>query len=121
MTEKKTFNWITVWLLGAVTCGLYTLYVWYVMAEENNKLAEKYGIKTIPNFIVAYLLGCVTCGIYLIYWMYKFMSIQAEVAEKSSVQVAPSNNPIVLLLLSFVPIYSFYMLCDNYNRTVEAN
>ncbi len=121
MREAKTFNWIAFWLLGALTCGIYTLYVWYEMTAVNNELAEKHEESTIPNFLIAILLGVITCGIYQFYWYYKFMSLQVKIAEKSGVRVAPTKNPFLLLILALVPIYSFYMLCDNYNRTVLAN
>ena len=121
MNNYKQFNWVAFWLLGVVTCGIYPLYVWYKMTQTNNEIAAKYGEKPIMNFLLSLLLGCVTCGIYSIIWIYKFMDLQVKIAEKSGVSVAPSNSPIVLLLLSFVPIYSFYVLCDNYNRTVAAN
>lgn len=117
----KKYNWITVLLLGIVTCGIYGLIVNYNIVENNNKIAEEKGEETIKGLIIAILLGCVTCGIYYIFWLYKFYKQQVAIAEKSGVQVAPINNPIVLLLLTYVPVYGTYVLCDNYNRTIEAN
>lgn len=119
--ERKKFNWLVVILLNYVTCGIYLIYWWYKMGQENNDIAEKYGIFKTQNYIVAYLLGILTCGIYLIYWMYKFCEQQILIAQASGVENAPTNNPFLMLLITFVPFYSFYALCDNYNRTAEAN
>lgn len=121
MIEKKTFNWIAFWLLGSVTCGIYPIYVFYKMTAINNDIAEKYGEKKIMGYIPAMLLGIITCGIFIYIWMYQFMDLQVRVAKKSGVKTSPSDSPIVLFLLSFVPIYSFYVVCDNFNSTVEAN
>lgn len=116
----KRFNWIVVWLVGAVTCTIYTLYAWFTMGKNQNKMAEQVGVATTMNFIVAFLLGCVTLGIVPLVWMYKFCKQQVALAEAKGVELAPTKSPIVLWLLLFVPIYSFYMLCSNYNKLAEA-
>lgn len=120
VSVMKQFNWIKALLLNVVTCGIYSIYMWYKMNDNNNKLAEKEGLKTNMNFIVAMLLSVVTCGIFLYVWYYKFFKTQVALAKAHGVKVAPTENAIVLLILVFVPIYSFYMMCDNYNRTVAA-
>lgn len=116
----KRFEFVTTLLLNIVTCGIYSIYMWYAMAENNNAMASANGRPRIQNFIIAYLLGCVTCGIYLIYWYYKFAEQQIEVAKIYGQKPAPTDNAIVMMILYFVPIYSFYVICDNYNRTVDA-
>ena len=121
MQQKQQFNWVLFWLLGCVTCGIYPIYVFYKMTENNNEIAARHGEKAIMNYLLAFLLTIVTCGLFNLYWLYTFMAQQVKIAEKSGVQVAPTNNAFLLVLLSFVPIYSFYLICDNYNRTVQAN
>ena len=37
----KRFNWIVTMILSVVTCGLYSMYVWYKMSKEQNDMAEK--------------------------------------------------------------------------------
>ncbi len=62
-------NVITVLILSIITCGIYTLYWFYVTAEElNNEDSNDH----LANYVVALLLSCVTCGIYGLYWNYKF-------------------------------------------------
>lgn len=118
---RKQFNWILAIVLNYVTCGIYGLYMWYKMTAENNDIARKYGIDPIMGFIPQLFLGIITCGIYSIVWMFKFFALQVKIAKASGVQVSPSENTFLLVILSWIPFYSFYMLCDNYNRTVEKN
>ena len=117
----KKFNWLTTFLLNVVTCGIYSIYAWYVMTENNNKIAADLGVnEKRMNFILVVLLSSVTCGILPIIWYYRFMRQQVAIANAVNVKAAPTESPIVLLIITFVPVYSFYVLCDNYNRTVEA-
>ncbi len=116
----KKFNWIVAFILNYVTCGIYSLYMWIVMTKNSNKMAEKAGVKKIMGFIPALLLSCITLGIYAIIWMYKFEKLQVEIAKANGTSTQPTDSPIVLLILMIVPIYSFYVFCDNYNRNVDA-
>ena len=116
----KRFEFIVTFIISYVTCGIYTLYMWYQMAKANNEIARQNGKETIMDFIPAYLIGCVTCGIFLIYWYYKFFNQQVELQKLYGVKSEPTDNPILLILLTFVPVYSYYVICDNYNRTADA-
>lgn len=118
MNNYKQFNWIVSYLLTVVTCGIYNYYMFGYMGKSSNDEAERYGVKKIMDFLPALLLGFVTCGIFLIVWQYQFMNQQVELARAKGVNVAPTDNPILLLLILFVPFYSYYVLCDNYNRIV---
>ncbi|MBQ8344772.1 MAG: DUF4234 domain-containing protein [Clostridia bacterium] len=117
----KKFNWITALILNVVTCGIYGIYLWCVISSNNNKLAEQYGVKKRMHFIVAFLLGIVTCGIVPIVWYFLAGNQQVEIAKACGVKVTPVENGIVWALLMFVPVYSFYVLCTNYNNCVEAS
>ena len=116
----KKFNWITACLLNIVTCGIYSLYMWIVMTSNSNKMAEQCGAKKIMGFIPALLIGCVTCGIYTIIWMYQFEKLQVEISKAKGTSTQPTDSPLLLLILICVPIYSFYVFCDNYNRNVDV-
>jgi len=116
----KQFNWVTVLLLSIVTCGLYSLYVWHTMSTNNNAEAERLGLEKKMSFIVAFLLGMVTCGIVPLVWYFMFMGQQVQLAQKKGVKTAPTESSVVLALLMFVPVYGYYVLCDNYNRTIAA-
>jgi hypothetical protein len=94
--------------------------MFYVMAGNSDKIAEKSGVQKNSSFIVAILLGAVTCGIYTLYWMYKFYKQQVGIAKAHGVKVEPAEEPIILLILTCVPVYSYYMLCGIYNKNVDA-
>ncbi len=116
----KKFNWIVVLLVGYVTCGIYALYAWFKIAKDHNKLAEKYEVKKIMGFIPALLLGIITCGIFMIVWMYQYMKQMVEIDAAKGVTPVMSNEPILLLLLSIVPILSYYVIFENHNATVDG-
>ena len=120
MNNYKQFNWVTAFILNIVTCGLYSLYLWGYIGTACNNEAVRLGGKKIMSFVVALLLSFVTCGIVGIVWFYLFMNQQVELAKAKGVEVAPTDSPIVLTILMFIPIYSFYVLCDNYNRIIAA-
>lgn len=117
----KKINWILWLVLNYVTCGIYALYVYYVMTDNNNKIANERGVKTIMGFIPAFLLGIVTCGIFLIVWQYMFVKQQSEIANASGVTLTPTDSPVLLFLLAFVPFYGIYVYAENHNRVVDAN
>jgi hypothetical protein len=41
----KKFDWIVTLILSLVTCGIYALYMFYVMAGNSDKMAEKSGVQ----------------------------------------------------------------------------
>lgn len=116
----KHFKWIPTLILGFFTCNIYTLYAWFRMSREQNDMAEKLGEKRIMCFLGAFLLGFVTFGIFTVFWMYKYSKQQAIVAADKNVDLTPTQNPILLWLLTAVPIYSFYVVCTNHNRLAAA-
>jgi hypothetical protein len=120
MNNYKQFNWIAAWLLTAVTCGLYAFYMWGYMGAANNAEAERLGCKKIMGFVPALLLSFVTCGIFLIVWYYWFAAQQIEIAQKKGLKTEPTDSAIVYFILMFVPIYSYYVLCENFNRVINA-
>ncbi len=116
----KKLNWVIVFLLNIVTCGIYSLYLWFVTSDAHNTLAAKYGKAQIKSFIVALLLGIVTCGIYLIIWEYKYLKQMVEITQAKGLSPYISDNPILLLILLCVPILSVYIWIENHNLTVDG-
>ena len=49
-------------LLTFLTCGLYSIYFWYVYVEDLNTIFYGDGEDS-PNYIIVLLLSWVTCGI----------------------------------------------------------
>lgn len=82
---------VSVVLLSLFTCGIYSIYWMYVMAEDMN---QKEPNDPLMNYILAILLGLVTCGIYAVYWMYKFY--------KKLDSITGENNCLLNLILSLL-------------------
>lgn len=116
----KKFNWVKCLLLPCVTFGIYGLYMWIVMSKNSNKMAEACGEKKIIGFFPALLLGCVTCGIVPLVWSIKYQMQQVAIAKANGIATKPVQNGFVLWLLMCVPIYSYIVLCGNYNANVDA-
>ncbi len=117
----KQYSWIKALILNVVTCGIYSFIMWIKMTSARNKVAEKYGVKRIKGFIPAMLLGIITCGIYEIVWMFKFAKLTVETAKAKGISIPAGNNTFVhFILMSIIPVYSFYVLCTAHNRIVEG-
>lgn len=116
----KKYNWVKALLLPCVTFGIYNIVMWIVMGRNSNKIALASGQKKIMGWFPAMLLGCVTFGIVPLVWMIKFQAQQVAIAKANGAKISPVSAPFVLFLLMCVPIYSYIVLCGNYNRNVEA-
>lgn len=120
----KKYNWIKALILNFITCGIYSFVMWYKMDKMGKAMADKAGVvdeKNTWGFIVFYfLLSGITCGILPLIWMYKHFKQEVAIAEKVGVELSPSKTPFVLLIIMFVPFYSFYVLCNNHNKLVDA-
>ncbi|MCL2595270.1 MAG: DUF4234 domain-containing protein [Promicromonosporaceae bacterium] len=70
--QLKTDRNLWVWLgLSIITFGIYSIIVWYTMAEDINMTAQRDGKKTM-NYLLVILLSMVTFGIFMIVWMHMF-------------------------------------------------
>ncbi|MBQ3547894.1 MAG: DUF4234 domain-containing protein [Clostridia bacterium] len=111
-------NWITWWLLNIVTCGIYGIYIWYKMTKDLNDMAEKVDEKPVMGYILQLLLGCVTCGIYSIVWMFQFFGLMSRLSDKYGAEITPESS-FVKVIISIIPIYSFYWMADAYNKLAD--
>ena len=104
MTKR---NEVAVILLSLITCGIYTIYWFYVTTEELNKEEAN---DELMNYILAFLLSLVTCGIYGIYWEYKFFSKVDKVLN--------TDNCLLNFLLSLflTPIVGMAITQDSMNK-----
>jgi H+/Cl- antiporter ClcA len=117
----KKFNWIVALVLPCITCGIYALYMWYVIVHNLNEMARKHNANTIMGFIGVLLLSGVTCGIFPLIWMIKLARQQVSLANKLNVQLVPKTNAFLVFIAPCIPIYGYYALCENYNRLVDAH
>ncbi len=87
----KNRSVIAVVLLSIITCGIYSIYWFYVTANDLNESDSE---EPLMNYILALLLGIITCGIYEIYWLYKFY--------KKLDKVVNTDNCVLHLILSIL-------------------
>ncbi len=117
--EKKRFEWVITFILSYVAGSMYMSYVLSVMAQNINAEDTTSGKSDLMNaWVAVLLLTPITCGIFGIVWYIKFFTKLVAVAEAKGVQIAPTNNPVLLWLIMCVPVYSFYVLCEAYNKTI---
>ncbi len=116
----KRINWLVMWLVGAVTLGIYQIIAMCRMTRQQNELAERLGEKKVMNFLFVFLLGCITCGIVPLIWMLGFCKQQRMLAEAKGIDLYPTSNAFLLWLISFVPIFKFYVLCGNHNKICDV-
>lgn len=110
-------------LLTFVTCGIYSLYFWYVFTEDLNRIcAEKVpGNKPSMNFILVWLLSTVTCGIYYYFWLYQQGNRMADAANGYGQNFRENGTTYLMwclfgaLLCGVGPIYGMYLMLKNMN------
>lgn len=109
--EKRDI--VVVILLGLFTCGIYSIYWFYVNAEAlNDELDDG---EPLMNYLLAWLLGLITCGIYMLFWLYKFyQKVDRYTGE---------NNAILNFLLGIIatPICGMAIAQNSINKKLEEN
>lgn len=99
-------------ILSTITCGIYSIYFWYVYGEEVNVICEDDG-KVTQNYVVAWVLGIITCGIYSLYWLYNVGSRLDTASKKYGVNV---ESPVFFTLFMSIPFLSYFYACDVMNK-----
>ena len=79
MLEKKNIALCIVF--SVLSCGLYSWYWLYCLAEDMNRLTGREGAMS-GGFVL--LLTVVTCGIYGWYWLYVSRSPRSRAATRSA-------------------------------------
>lgn len=101
---------IKVLFLSLITCGIYSIYWYYVTAQALN---EEQPDDPLMNYIGAFLLGIVTCGIYELYWFYKFYKKVDTVTSGDSCLVN------FLVTLFFTPLIGQLIAQSQINAFVD--
>ena len=84
-------------VLSIITCGIYSIYWFVVLANDTNVASGHAQDGTSGG--VAFLLTLVTCGIYGFYWAYK-QGEKINEAKAMRNMPADSNASIIYLILS---------------------
>lgn len=86
-------------VLSIITCGIYAIYWFIVLADETNAASGHAQDGTSGG--IAFLLTLVTCGIYGIYWAYKQGEKLNEAKTMRNMPV-DSNAGILYLILELL-------------------
>lgn len=85
-------------LLTIVTCGIYSYYFIYKLAEDTNTVCNGDG-KSTAGLIQFILLSIVTCGIYTWIWYYNLGNRLAENAPRYGLNFQENGTTVLLWML----------------------
>lgn len=82
-------------LLSICTCGIYSWYFIYTMAQDSNAMCQEDGKKT-PGLLAFILLTIITCGFYGIYWEYSLANRLAGNAPRYGMNFQENGTTVLL-------------------------
>lgn len=104
-------------ILSIITCGIYSLYWLYCMAEDLNRVSGKNDV----SGGVVVLLSIVTCGIYGWFWLYQ-AGEKINMAKAQRGIAGDSSNGILYLILGIFGLNIVsYALIQNELNNLDAN
>ncbi len=123
---KDNWEFIVIFLLNLVTCGIYGLYFYYCVARDVPVACDGDG-ETTEGFWVMFLLTLVTCGIYYSIWIYRLANrMQAAGDRFYGIRITEGGTEIVLwkilgaLICGLGSIYADYLITKNLNELCAA-
>ena len=118
-------NIIVYILLTIVTCGIYSYYFVYKLAQDVNEMCKEDGQKT-GGLLAFILLSYITCGLYALYWYYQIANRLQNNANKYGIIVAESGTTILLwyliglLICGLGPFVAMHLIMKNTNAMAVA-
>ncbi len=112
-------------LLSICTCGIYSWYFIYTMAQDSNTMCQEDGKKT-PGLLAFILLTIITCGFYGIYWEYSLANRLAGNAPRYGMNFQENGTTVLLwhlfgaLLCGVGPFIAINILIKNMNALAHA-
>ena len=102
-------------ILSLITCGLFTIYWFIVLAGDIRTLRES----SEPRGGFDFIIGLLTCGIYTLVCYYRYPKFIVEIQEKKG---KPVNDIAVLSLVLgfFFGIVSMALMQNEVNKLVSA-
>lgn len=124
---KKIDPIITI-VLSIVTCGLYGIYVYYLMMKDMSVMhpEESKPIDKSSEFVIFIVLSIVTCSIYTMIWLYQFGGVLKVCGQKDGIDIKEDGifYPLLMLLggvtCSITMIIAYFKLYSNYNALVDS-
>ncbi len=111
-------------LLSIVTCGIYSYWNIYSIAQDMNTMCDD--DQNTDGLLVYILLSFITCGFYSLYWEYKIGDRIAANAPRFGISVMENGTTILmwrvlgLLLCVIGTYYGEYLLLKNINVLAHA-
>lgn len=112
-------------LLSIVTCGIYSYYFIYKLAQDMNVVCAGDGQNT-PGLVQFILLSYITCGIYSWFYYYNLANRMAENAPRYGLSFSENGTTVLLWLLvgalvcGIGPFVAMYILIKNMNSLAHA-
>lgn len=126
MPMKQRNFWMYL-LLSIVTCGIYSLYYWYVFTDDLNRIcAEKVpNDKPSMNYLLVILLSIITCNIFYYFWLYQQGNRMQDASRGYGRNFHENGTTYLLwclfgiLLCGLGPLYGVYLMIRNQNILIE--
>jgi len=103
-------------ILSVVTCGLFSIYWFVVLAGDIAKLRGTAEPKGVTDLIISIL----TCGIYYLVCFYRYSKFIVEIQEKRGVKVNDIST-IALIMGLFVGLVSLALIQNEVNKLAQAS
>ena len=94
--ERRSLGMVI--LLNIITCGFYSYYFYYRLAEDMNTVCYGDGDET-PGLGMYILFSIITCGIYPFYYLYKIGNRQAANGPRYNVHIQENGTTILVWLI----------------------
>lgn len=116
---------VTFILLSIVTCGIYSWYYIYKLAQDANTVCAGDG-KDTAGLLKFILLSIVTCGIYSYIWYYSLGNRLSENAPRYGLNFTENGTTILVwmlfgaLLCGVGPFIAMHIIIKNMNALAAA-
>ena len=78
-------------LLSLITCGIYSLIVWYTITEDINAIASRYDGKRTMNYILmVFIIAPITLGIGYFVWEHRLCNRMGSELSRRNIDYAIS-------------------------------
>lgn len=104
-------------LLSILTCGIFDIIWYYMVAADVNKLCLRKGRQPMADPILVLVFSLLTCGIYSVYFFWKAGTTVYELSDRRL-----TDNSVVLAILGWVlQPAALAVLQDQINTLVDHN
>lgn len=112
-------------VLSIVTCGIYSYYYLYMLAQDANIVCNGDG-KGTAGLLKFILLSFITCGVYTWIWYYNLGNRLAENAPRYGLNFQENGTTLLLwmifgsVLCGIGPFVAMHILMKNMNALAHA-